>query len=136
LFWPRLILFLVAECLLGFPVFACSGIEIKRSCKIEDHLIHILLAEQGVPTTETDGNPCMLFYAPRATFKFRCESLEFALRAITMCYNREPQVIEPHHGKAWALIASVDGGEIPQKHRVQLFGKHDLLKVAEWNKET
>jgi hypothetical protein len=135
-FWQRFSDLMGADSLVGFPVFARPGIEIKRSCKIEDHLIHILLTEQGVPTTETDGNPCMLFRAPRATFKFRCESLEFALRAITMCCNREPQLIEPHHGKAWALISSIDGGEIPQKHRIQLVGTHALEKVAEWNKET
>jgi hypothetical protein len=50
--------------------------------------------------------------------------------------NREPQLIEPHHGKAWALMASIDGGEIPEKHSIQLIGEHDLLKVSEWSKET
>jgi hypothetical protein len=135
-FWRRFSDLMAADGLVGFPVFARPGIEIKRSCRIEDHLIHILLTEQNVPTTETDGNPCILLHAPRATFKFRCESIEVAFRAVTMCYNREPQLIEPHHGKAWSLIASIDGGEIPEKHRIQLVGEHDLQKVSEWNKET
>jgi hypothetical protein len=135
-YWQRFIELMANDGLIGFPIFARPGIQLKRSCRIEDHLIHILLTEQGVPTTETDGTPCILLYAPRATFKFRCESIEVALRAVTMCYNREPQLIEPHHGKAWALIASIDGGEIPDKHRIQLVGEHDLSKVAEWNKET
>jgi hypothetical protein len=49
---------------------------------------------------------------------------------------REPQLVNPHHGKAWALIASIDGGEIPEKHGIQLVGTHPLDKVAEFNKET
>jgi hypothetical protein len=44
--------------------------------------------------------------------------------------------VEPHRGKAWALIASIDGGEIPEKHRIQLVGTHLLEKVVEFNKET
>jgi hypothetical protein len=127
---------MAADGLVGFPIFARPGIEIKRSCRIEDHLIHILLTEQNVPTTETDGTPYILLYAPRATFKFRCESIEVALRPVTMCYNREPQVIQQHHGKTWSFIASIDGGGIPEKHRIQLVGEHDLQKVAEWNTQT
>jgi hypothetical protein len=80
----------------------------------------------------------MIFYAPKATLKLRCESFDVAWRALTMFYNREPDMpnSSKHHTKEWALIASINGGMIADQHRVQLVGKHDLEKVATWNKET
>jgi hypothetical protein len=48
----------------------------------------------------------------------------------------DPTLSECHHTKEWALIASIDGGEVADKHKVQLVGKHELEKVATWNKET
>jgi hypothetical protein len=79
----------------------------------------------------------MIFYAPRATIKMRCESFDVAYRALTMFYDREPVMPEEnkHHTKEWALVASIDGGIIADQHRVQLVGKHDLEEVATWNKE-
>jgi hypothetical protein len=80
----------------------------------------------------------MIFYAPKATFKLRCESLDVAWIAITICYGQEP-VMRPgdqHHTKEWALIAAIDGGTVDDKHRVLLEGEHDSEAVTVWNKET
>jgi hypothetical protein len=135
-FWQRFGELMYNDGLIGLPIFARPGIQLKRSCKIEDHVIHIFLTEERVATPEEDGPPCILLYGPRATFKLRCESIVVALRAVTMFYNREPTLSEEHHGKDWALIASIDGGEIADRHRIQSIGKHGLEKVATWNKET
>jgi hypothetical protein len=135
-YWQRFGELLASDGPVGLPIYARPGIQLRRSCRIEDHLIHIFLTEQGVATPEEDGPPCILLYGPRATFKLRCESIVVALRAVTMCYNREPTLSEEHHGKEWALIASIDGGTIADRHRIQLIGKHGLEKVATWNKET
>jgi hypothetical protein len=80
----------------------------------------------------------MIFYAPKATFKLRCESVPVALRAITMWYGQEPasHPEDIHHTKEWALIAAMNGGTVDDKHRVPLIGKHELEAVATWNKET
>jgi hypothetical protein len=107
-------------------------------CRIEDFKIHVFITELNVTTPEQDGPPCMIFYAPRATFKFRCESFDVAWRALTMFYGQEPDLQEKykHHTKEWALIAAINGGTVDDKHRVQLVGKHELEAVATWNKET
>jgi hypothetical protein len=135
-FWQRLGELMANDGLIGLPAYARPGIQLKRSCRIEDHMIHIFLTEQGVATPEEDGTPCILLYAPRATFKFRCESIEVALRAVTVCYNREPEITNSHHGKEWALIAAINGGTVADRHLIQLVGKHELEKMAAWNKET
>jgi hypothetical protein len=93
--------------LIGLPAPARNGIVWTRSCRIEDHNIHIFLTEVGVSTPEEDGPPCTLLYAPRGTFKPRCESIPVALRAITMCYGREPDMPREHHTKEWELIAAI-----------------------------
>jgi hypothetical protein len=41
-----------------------------------------------------------------------------------------------HHTKEWAMIGAMNGGVVDDRHRVLLEGKHDLEKVAAWNKET
>jgi hypothetical protein len=71
--------------LIGLPAAARLGFIWNRTCRIEDQNIHVFITEVGVSTPEEDGPPCMLFYAPRATFKLRCESLPVAWRALTMC---------------------------------------------------
>jgi hypothetical protein len=80
----------------------------------------------------------MIFYAPKAIFKLRCESVPVALRAITMCYGQEPVIRDEdmHHTKEWAMIAAMNGGIVDDGHRVLLTRKHDLEAVAVWNKET
>jgi hypothetical protein len=102
----------------------------------QDHRIHIFITEGGVSTPEEDGPPCILLYAPKATFKLRCESIPVALRAITMCYGQEPDMPDPHRTKEWALVAAINGGTVDNKHLVQLEQRHDLEEVAAWNKET
>jgi hypothetical protein len=66
----------------------------------------------------------------------RCESVPVALRAITMCYGKEPVIHDEHHTKEWAMVAAMNGGIVDDKHRVILIGKHELEAVATWNKET
>jgi hypothetical protein len=126
---------MVADGLVGLPVEARLNVVWERSCRVEDFRVHIFITELGVSTPEEDGPPCMIFYAPRATFKLRCESIDVAKRAITMCYRQEPAMGEAHHTKEWALIASINGGPIDPKHLVQLTEDQSLDKVATWNKE-
>jgi hypothetical protein len=128
---------LTEDGLIGLPVVARLNVTWERTWRVEDFKIHVFITELGVTTLEQDGPPCMIFYAPRATIKMRCESFDVAYRALTMFYNREPVMPEEnkHHTKEWALIAAIDGGVVADQHRVQLVGKHDLEEVATWNKE-
>jgi hypothetical protein len=103
---------------------------------MEDHKIQILLKESGVSTPEDDGPPCYILYAPRASLKLRSESEEMAVRMVTMCYDKEPALVDKHHGKSWAMIASIGDGEIDPQHRVHLTQTMDLETVTNWNKET
>jgi hypothetical protein len=126
---------MVEDGLIGLPVEARVGTIWERTCRIEDFRVHIFITELGVNTPEEDGPPCMIFYAPRATFKLRCESIAVAERALTMCYGQEPTFGEKHHTKEWALIASINGGPIDARHRVLLTEDQSLEKVATWNKD-
>jgi hypothetical protein len=123
--------------LIGLPVAARVGVIWERTCRVEDFKVYIFVTELGVSTPEQDGPPCMIFYAPKATFKLRCESIPVALRAITMCYGQEPVIRDEdaHHTKEWAMIAAMNGGIVHDKHRVLLTGRHELEAVAAWNKE-
>jgi hypothetical protein len=71
-------------------------------------------AEDGsfVQTPEMHGIPCFLFYGPKATIKMRCESIDVANRYLTMMYGAMPPVTEILSTKEWALIASLNGGQI------------------------
>jgi hypothetical protein len=86
--------------------------------------------------SDSTGPLCLVFYGPKATLKFRVESSEIANRALVMFYGEGPTTGDTHHTKEWALIASINGGEIDPKHRVLLTEKHSLDAVAAWNKET
>jgi hypothetical protein len=52
-----------------------------------------------------------------------------------MCYNREPEYVEQHHGKSWALIASIFGGRVNPKHLVNLDREMTLEDATAWNKD-
>jgi hypothetical protein len=52
-----------------------------------------------------------------------------------MCYDREPEFVQQHHGKSWALIASTFGGEVNLKHLVKLDQKMSMDAVTVWNKD-
>jgi hypothetical protein len=127
-----------ADGLIGLPVAACLNVTWNRTCRVEDFKVHIFITELNVSTPGQDGPPCMIFCAPKATLKLRCESFEVAWRALTMCYGQEPILEEKdkHHTKEWALIAAINGGTVDDRHRVRLVGEHELEAVATWNKET
>jgi hypothetical protein len=55
---------------------------------------------------------------------------------LTMCYNQEPEVATEHHGKFWGLIGTINGGEIPKKHFVQLEQQMSLEIGTAWNRDT
>jgi hypothetical protein len=134
-YWTKFKELMQSDGLIGLPAAARAGITWKRTCRVEDFRVHIITGETGVNTPEQDGPLCMIFYAPKATLKFRCESSEIAMRAITMFYGQGLDKGETHHTKEWALIRSINGGIIDDKHRVQLIGRHSLDAVATWNKE-
>jgi hypothetical protein len=45
-------------------------------------------------------------------------------RMITMCYNEVPRWGEQLHGKFWALIGEINGGELPKQCYLKLQGTH------------
>jgi hypothetical protein len=122
--------------LIGLPAAARTGITWRRLCRVEDFRVHIIINETEVNNPEQDGPLCMIFYGPKATLKFRCESSEVATRFITMFYGQGPAEGETHHTKEWELIGSINGGLIDAKHRVRRIGKHGLEAVATWNRKT
>jgi hypothetical protein len=135
-YWSKFVSLLANDSMIGFPAAARTGITWTRHCYIEDHSIHIMLKESGVPLAEDDGPPCFLIFAPRATLKLRAETVDLANRMLTMCCNREPEFVEEHHGKAWALIASIFGATVAKRFKVGL-GQHQTLEQAiAWNTET
>jgi hypothetical protein len=127
---------LKADGLVGLPAASRNEIMWKRHCFIGDHAIHVLLEEMGVPTTECDGPPCFLVYAPRATFKFRAESPDIVKRMLTMCYNQEPEVATEHHGKFWALIGTINNGKAPEKFCTKLDQGLTLEVATGYNRDT
>jgi hypothetical protein len=134
-YWSKFVSLMIEDNLVGLPAAARSSIFWTRSCYIEDHKIHIYLKEAGASTPEDDGPPCYLLYTPRASLQLRCESGEAASRIVTMCYGQEPELVEKHHGKEWALVASIFSGTIDPKHLVQLERPMDLEVATAWNKE-
>jgi hypothetical protein len=124
--------------LIGLPAAARLGITWTRTWQIEDNKVHIFITEVGVSTPEEDGPPCFIFYASKASLKLRCESYEVAMRAITMSYGQEPEILEKdkHHTKEWALIATIFGGTVDNSHKVRLERKVETEEAAAWNKET
>jgi hypothetical protein len=65
----------------------------------------------------------------------RCESIDVANRYLTMMYGAMPEVTELLHTQEWALIASLNGAEIPAKHHVIRNPKVTVNHLV-WNKET
>jgi hypothetical protein len=55
---------------------------------------------------------------------------------ITMCYNAEPVIGKQLHGKFWALIESINGGEIPKTLEVPLQHRTTLEDATKYNRET
>jgi hypothetical protein len=106
-YWSKFVSLLNEDGMIGFPAVARNEITWKRHCFIGDHYIHIMLKEVGVPTAEDDGPPCFLIFAPKATLKLRAETIDVANRMPTMCYDKEPELVQQHHGTSWALIASM-----------------------------
>jgi hypothetical protein len=110
-YWTKFLELAAADQLVGLPVIARVGVIWTRICEIEYFKIHIYLTELGVHTHEVDGPPFLCLYAPRATLKVRCESLDIAFKAVTICYNRDPDISEKdlHHSREWGLVASLFG---------------------------
>jgi hypothetical protein len=62
--------------------------------------------------------PTDLFYGPRATLKLRCHNLDVVNSSLEISYGPGQVLTEIIQTKEWALVASLNGGEIPIKHRV------------------
>jgi hypothetical protein len=137
-YWAKFLELAAIDQLVGLPVAARVEVIWERTCEIEDHKIHISITELGVHTPEVDGPPCLYLYAPRATLKFRCENLDIAFRAVTMCYNRDPDITEKdlHHSREWGLVSSLFGGTIDEKHKILLDRKIEKDVAEAWNKES
>jgi hypothetical protein len=135
-YWAQSVSLLKDDGMIGFPALARPDAEWDRHCFVGDHCLHIMLVEKGVHTTEVDGPPCFWMYAPKAAIKIRAESVEFAHRMVTMCYNAEPDVTKQIHGKFWALIESINGGKIPESLEIPLRHRTTLDVATKYNRET
>jgi hypothetical protein len=134
--WNKFVFLLNDDKMVGFPALARASIVWRRRCFIGDHFLHIMLQEQNVPTTEDDGPPCFLFYAPKALLQLRAESADVSARMLTMCYDRPPDTVEILRRKYWALIASIFDGAVDPKYRVQLKENKTIEAATEFNRET
>jgi hypothetical protein len=135
-YWAKFRSMLENDGMIGFPAAARVDIDWERHCFVGDHCLHIMLIEKGVQTTEVDGPPCFWIYAPKAAIKIRAESIEFAHQMLTMCYNAEPNTTRRIHGKFWALIETINDGEIPKSLEVALHHQTDLDQATAYNRET
>jgi hypothetical protein len=135
-FWFQFLAQLKIDNMLGLPVASRVGANFTKKCFIGDYCLHVMLYEEGVETTECDGTPCFFVYAPRAVMKFRAEDVASVHRMITMCYNEEPRSGEQLHGKFWALIEGINGGEIPKQCYLKLRGTYPPEVVYGYNRDT
>jgi hypothetical protein len=135
-YWAKFLSLLAKDGMIGFPAAARVGIKWDRRCFVGDYCLHIMLVERGAQTTEVDGPPCFWIYAPEAAIKIRAESIEFAHQMLTMCYNAEPILKKQLHGKFWALIESINDGEIPKSLEVVQQQKTTLEIATAYNRET
>jgi hypothetical protein len=134
--WTKFVSLMTVDGLIGFPALARNDITWKRHCFIGDHYLHIMLKEQNVWTTEEDGRPCFYFYGPEALLKLRAETADVADRILTMCYDRPPNVTDEHHGKHWALVASLSEGPIDPKFLAQLREHKTIEEATVLSRET
>jgi hypothetical protein len=135
-YWAKFRSLLADDRMIGFPAAARVDIDWDRRCFVGDYCLHIMLVEKGVETTEVDGPPCFWMFAPNATIKIRADSIEFAHRMLTMCYNAEPRVNRRLHGKFWAIIEAINDGEIPKSLKIPLQQKTTLEIATPYNRET
>jgi hypothetical protein len=139
-FWNQFASLASQDGLVGLPVAYRQNISWAMSLRKESNSMRVTLHEktidgQFVSTPEDDGIPCFLLYGPRATIKMRCESMDVAERYLTIMHAVMPEVTEKLHTQEWAMIASLDGGEIPAKHRVVRNPEVVVESPAAWNKE-
>jgi hypothetical protein len=125
--------------LIGLPVMSRNHSWLL-SLRKEDNSMREILHEKSedgtlVSTPEDDGIPCFLLYGPRAAIKMRCESVDVANHYLTMIYNAEPVTTEILQTAEWALVAAINGGSIPLKHRVTR-DQGPVVNPSEWNIKT
>jgi hypothetical protein len=103
----------------------------------ENSSIRVVLHEKNedgvcVGTHEDVGIPPYLFYAPKAEIKLGCEGLAVADSYLQMLYGPNVACSERLVTKEWALIAALNGGEIPIHHKLV---KDETVSVqaAVWN---
>jgi hypothetical protein len=107
--------------LIGLPAASRLSIPWRVTLRKEDNSIRVTLHESTpenvlVPTPEDDGVPCFLLYGPRVTIKMRCESVAIAEQYLMMTCSSTLEVTQKLHTCEWAMIASLNGGEIPANH--------------------
>jgi hypothetical protein len=135
-YWNRFRSLLADDGMIGFPAAARVDVDWDKRYFVGDHHVHIMLLEKNARTTEVDGPPCFWIYAPKAAIKIRAETIVFAHQMLTMCYNAVPNVTDQIHGKFWALIESIDHGEIPKSITVPLRQDSTLEIATAYNRET
>jgi hypothetical protein len=140
-YWTQFLKLLKADGMDGFPCAARTDLDFDRKCFVGDRTLHTMLFEkrastkERVKTTEDDGPPCFLAFAPKAVMKLRAESTEMVQRIYTICYNRAPTNVRELRGKYWGLSFSVDGGTPPDNFELKLQKKLNLETSIAYNRE-
>jgi hypothetical protein len=109
----------------GFGPLPCEsrvGIDWLATVRKENNSLRVILYEkdangQVVSTPEESGTPICHLFGPRIELKLRCQSLTEIENWLAQLYPRGYSVTQRLLSREWALIASIDGGEIPFKYR-------------------
>jgi hypothetical protein len=116
-----------------------QGIDWLPTVRKENNSIRAILYEkdmngQLVPTPEDPGSPICHLFGPRIELKMRCAGLTGLEHWLGQLYPGGYTVTKRLLSREWALIASLDGGEIPLKY----FAPRDMsLNIDEhaWNEQ-
>jgi hypothetical protein len=140
-YWTQFEARMNADGMVGLPYASRTDRDFDRRCFIGDRTLHTMLFEkkastgEKAQTTEDDGPPCFVAFAPRAVLKLRAESADMVKRIYTICYNKEPMDVQPIRGKYWGLAFTVEGGIPTDDYDLELQKKLNLDTSIAYNRE-
>jgi hypothetical protein len=122
-FWEQFVALTIQDGLVSLPIAARPDHSWLLVLRKENNSIRVVLNEKnpdGTPaiTPETPGSPSYLFYGPKAEIKMRCQNLDVVNYYLERIYAHPCTLTEVLQTTEWALVAALNGGEIPIKHRV------------------
>jgi hypothetical protein len=134
-YWNQFCTLLKADNMIGLPAVARAGFKFIRRCFIGDRILHTMLFEVDVPTTEDSGPPCFFAYAPNAVMKFRAESADMVSRMITMCYDGQTMNCQTVPGKFWGLVMQINEGALPGEFKLKRQKGLNLPTAMAYNRD-